>query len=176
VIRTAASSTARPRRARLAVAFGAAVLVAALAFGAVAVVAGPGRLLALVPARDVAVPPAGADPRAVVRAYLDALDAHDLDTARELLAPEYRAQVERTQGNWFVNLRSVRDVRFAAVEDARDGYGVGSRYPYAVRVPAAFEVRLFFGKPAEDGPLSWHFIVVKSRPGDPWRILDTGPF
>ena len=165
----------RSRRLRWLVAFGAAVLVAAVAFGAVAVIAGPGRVLALVPTRDVPVPPADAEPHTVVRAYLDALDAHDLDTAGALLTPEYRRQVGRTSGNWFANLRSVRQVRLAPAEDARSGYGVGSRYRHAVRVPATLDLRLFFDQPAGDGPMTWGFVLVKNQPGDPWRIADEGP-
>jgi hypothetical protein len=171
-----APTHARPgRRARLAIAFGAAALVAAVAVGAVAVIAGPGRVLALVPARDVPVPAADAEPQHVVRSYLDALDAHDLDTASTLLTPDYRQQVERTGGNWFANLRSVRDVRVSAAEDARDGYGVGSHYPHAVRVPATFTVRLFFDQPTGDGPLNWSFVLVRESVTEPWRIHDGGP-
>jgi hypothetical protein len=163
------------RRARLAIAFGAAVLVAAVAVGAVAMIAGPGRVLALVPARDVPVPAADAEPQHVVRSYLDALDAHDLDTARTLLTSDYRQQVDRTGGNWFGNLRSARDVRVRAAEDARDGYGVGSHYPYAVRVPVTFELRLFFDQPVGDGPLNWSFVLVRKSVNEPWRIRDEGP-
>jgi len=165
----------RRPRARVAVAFGAAALVAAVSVGAVALIAGPGRLLALAPTRDVPMPAASAEPQVVVRSYLDALDAHDLDTARALLTPEHRAQVERTSGNWFANLRSLRDVRLQPAEDDREGYGVGSRYPYAVRVPASFDLRLFFDQPAGDGPMTWTFVLVRASVDDPWRIRDEGP-
>ncbi len=165
----------RSRRVRAAITFGAAALVATVAVAAVAVIAGPGRILALVPARDVPVPAADAEPQTVVRGYLDALDAHDLDTASALLAPDYRQHAQRTAGNWFVNLRSIRDVRLGAVQDARAGYGVGSDYPFAVRVPVSFRLRLFFDEPPGDTPLNWSFVLVRQSQGDPWRIRDDGP-
>lgn len=164
------------RRWRLALTFGATVLVAAVAVGAVAVVAGPGRLLALVPSRDVAVPAADADPHTVVRAYLDALDAHDLDTARELLTPYHRAKIEQATGNWLTNLRSVRDVRLHPVEDGRQEWGLGRDYAYAVRVPARLDIRFFSDVPqGRDTPFQWGFLLVRNAASDPWRIADEGP-
>jgi hypothetical protein len=167
------TATRRRRGPRLVAAFAAAVLVAVVAVTVVAVVAGPGTLLALAPARQVPVPADDAAPDLVVRAYLDALDAHDLDTARALLTPERRAAVEQSRGNWFVNLRSVRNVRLAPPVDTP--YGQGG-YRQAVRVPAKLDVTLFF-EPAEDdqGTFTWGFVLVRNTPSEPWRIADEGP-
>lgn len=163
----------RRRGLRLVTAFAAAVLVAVVAVTVVAVVSGPGTLLALAPARQVPVPADDAPPDAVVRAYLAALDAHDLDTARAVLTPERRAAVEQSQGNWFVNLRSVQKVRLAAPVDTP--YSRGG-YRQAVRVPAQLDVALFF-QPAEgdEGAFTWGFVLVRDGAQEPWRIADEGP-
>ncbi|HEU4369011.1 MAG TPA: hypothetical protein VFV05_12385 [Methylomirabilota bacterium] len=167
------TATRRRRGLRLAAAFAAPTLVAVLAVAAVAVVAGPGTLLALVPARQVPVPADDAAPVVVVRAYLDALDAHDLDTARAVLTPERRVAVEQSQGNWFVNLRSVRNVRLDPAVDAPHSRGA---YRQAVRVPAELDVTLFFETAGrEGGSLTWGFVLVRNGPEEPWRIADEGP-
>ena len=119
------------------------------------------------------MPADDAAPDVVVRAYLRALDAHDLDTARAVLTPERRVAVEQSQGNWFVNLRSVRNIRLGRAVDAPQNRGA---YRQAVRVPAEFDVRLFFETAAhEDGSLTWEFVLVRNGSAEPWRIADEGP-
>jgi hypothetical protein len=108
--------------------------------------------------RDVAVPPDDASPDQVVRAYVDALDAHDCETAAML-------RVGHDVGDFCRNLRSV----------SLDGTSPG-RIPRAedlvteVEIDADFEWRVFKVDPSLRGQTIWGFSLERAAPDAPWRI------
>lgn len=107
---------------------------------------------------DVAVPPTDASPEDVVRAYVEALDVHDCDTARELNPDQ--SWCEDVESMELVEIRPIHSVRARHVE---------------LPVKLEFEWRPFyFDVSMTDGRISWGFILDRDSRGEPWRIVDQG--
>ncbi|WP_137294232.1 hypothetical protein [Nocardioides dongxiaopingii] len=138
----------------------------------VAAVAGSWAVLGpLAPGRDVAMPATGASAEDVVQAYLDAIDGHDCATARALWVPERRDDVARWCG-------AVEDLGEFEVRDESGSPGTPpAAAPGTVEVVvlASYDLdwRAFqddADPPEGDTVRGYH--VVRSGPGDPWRIAE----
>jgi hypothetical protein len=115
----------------------------------------------------VAVPPAGASPAQVVRAYLRALGGHDRGTAMALSAPGYRG----TTRYWLGRTASVRVLRIGTVQYYRRD-APGERYA----VPADFTYSAYrwqAGDPSfGNGEHHWDYWLLRSH--GRWLVSDAG--
>ena len=147
-------------------------VVVGLALVAV-VAAGLGVVLALPPRQtaEVAVPGRAATPEEVVRAYLSALDAHDCDTATQVVARESRPATASMCGD-VGGVRRADDRRASAGEPVSAGLPAGTQ---VVEVPVTLDVdwRLLHGA-GERGPHAWGYVLARTSSGQPWRIVDEG--
>ena len=117
------------------------------------------------PRRDVAVPPTDATPAEVVSAYVDALDAHDFDTARTLLTPPARRNAEP----WFDAVDTLTNLHVLGAHPRGPGF----------RVDVAVEFDVTWRWLHDDGSMPegtnpWGFRLERETEGDPWRIFDQG--
>lgn len=114
--------------------------------------------------RDVAVPPDDAPPAAVVRAYLDALDAHDCETAAATWAPEPDFDVEES-------CRGTASVTDIEVSEPLPG-------PDAVttNVDVHFDIqpRWWSQDKSMVGPTTWAYDLRRDTSDAPWRIVGGG--
>ena len=119
---------------------------------------------------NVEMPANDAAPEEVVRVYLEALGAHDCDTALALTTPTKGA-------SWCTSVARITDaqVRKHVVEEpAWSGHAAPDA---VVNVPVTFDIRwrMFNGDismPA--GPMTWGYLLVRSSPTEPWRIFAEG--
>lgn len=122
---------------------------------------------------DVAVPAPGATPEQVVRAYLDALNAHDCDTAEALTTEDAKDTAE----SWCENVASLSgvDVRDHVKERPKD---TGRSSPEEVAdVPVTFHLkwRPFRNDGSmHQGATTWGYLLVHDSADSPWRIFDQG--
>lgn len=154
----------------------------------------PGRLIALVVAtvlavavvvvvarvelpprqtRGVAVPPSDATPEQVVAAYLDALDAHDCDTAEALMTDEAKGSAE----SWCADVAGLQHVEVSHHFLERPRYSGHSAPQEVANVPVTFDLswRPFHDDGSmEQGPTIWGYLLVRDSPDSPWRIFDQG--
>ncbi|WP_134765613.1 hypothetical protein [Nocardioides sp. 1609] len=142
--------------------------VAAVAAGSWAVL-GP-----LAPGRDVAMPAADASAEDVVQAYLDATDGHDCATARALWVPEQRDDVARRCGA--VEDLGEFEVRGTGASGSASGAASGAAAGAGeVVVLASYDLdwRAFQddADPPEGSTVRGYHLV-RSGPGEPWRIAD----
>ncbi|MGN6130385.1 MAG: hypothetical protein ACTHOK_08605 [Nocardioidaceae bacterium] len=121
--------------------------------------------------RDVAVPPRDARPATVVSVYLDALDAHDIETARGLLTAQHARDVEAAQDSWFSNVESITNVR---VRSPTHRVASPSGYPQRVTVPVSFELKQHHEESMPDGRTEWSYELVKTGSAGRWRIATEG--
>jgi hypothetical protein len=135
----------------------------AAAAGAVAVVAvaGGGWWWESTPRYDVPVPPAGAGPGDVVRAYMRALDAHDGATARALSAPGHRG----VTGTWLAATCGMKALEVSA--PIAEGSGV--------QVAVAFDLHQHWwtdDPSVRPGRHDWSYLLVRQQ--GRWLIQDEG--
>lgn len=128
-----------------------------LAFVVAVIAFGVAQILPLPRTADVAAPPADATAEDVVRAYLEAIDAHDCGTAQELSAPSYTSTTE------------------VVCHDAASLTIIGLEAVGAGAVNADFDVdwRLF----AEDRSIpedGWGWTYYLDRGEEGWRIVEAG--
>jgi hypothetical protein len=128
-----------------------AVVLAALSWAAY-------RYLTVQQTGEVAIPADQASPEQVVRAYVEALDAHDCDTAATLNPDDLWC--EDVESMDLIELRPVHSARARHVE---------------LPVRLDFEWRpFFFDVSMDDGRISWGFILERDSRREPWRIVDQG--
>jgi hypothetical protein len=122
---------------------------------------------------DIAVPANNASPEQVVTAYLDALNAHDCDTAEAVMTIDAKDSAKL----WCDKVASLTDV------DVRDHFterpkDSGHSAPEEVaNVPVNFDLnwRLFHNDGSMDeGATTWGYLLVRDSPDSPWRIFDQG--
>ena len=112
--------------------------------------------------RDVAMPPGSASPQQVVATYVEALDAHDCDTAEELWLND-KADPEM----WCSQISRARIV--GAADASRESAG---------RIDVSLTLNVRWRPFQNDGtiagdPFSWTYILTQDRRGA-WRIIDNG--
>lgn len=118
----------------------------------------------------VAVPPDAAGPRAVVAAYIDALNAHDCDTVRRLV--EDRTEAQR----WCDDVFRLRHVKVAD-PFSEDPAWSGRQGQQVMNVGVTFDLdwRLFHDDGSmPEGRTTWSYLLVRDAVGKPWRIGDQG--
>jgi hypothetical protein len=108
--------------------------------------------------REVAVPPDGAGPKLVVRAYVDALDARDCQTAATLVTPD------------------LRDETLSSCEDGWDHenvtiHGANRENPRSSGHEPNQQVAHVMVKFGDDW---WGYLLVRDSRRELWRILDEG--
>ncbi len=122
-------------------------------------------------AGKTALPPHAAAPAAVVKAYLAALNSHDIDTARQLLTVQHAREVKAEQDSWFTNVKSITSVH---VEKPFGGGGTQGGYPKRVTIPVSFDLMQHQVESMPNGHTEWSFGMVKKTPSDRWLIANEG--
>jgi len=123
--------------------------------------------------KRAALPPVNASPQRVVAAYIAALNAHDLRTARALLTPAHERDVESEADSWFTNLRSITHLHLhRPATDTIDARSM--HYRHGVVVGAEFVLDQHEVESMEDGPNAWSFTLVRNSPGQRWLIGSEG--
>jgi hypothetical protein len=125
------------------------------------------------PAATQATRPAAPD---VVRAYLAALNTHDITTAASLLTSRHAHLVEAEADSWFTNVISIVDVKTGAAAeqtgDRASPYTAG--YRDVVRVGVTFTLEQKHVASMDNGPTSWGYVLVRNSDAQPWLIADEG--
>jgi hypothetical protein len=126
------------------------------------------------PAQHVALPPADASPQDVVRAYVAALNAHDLDTAKRMLTARRAAVVASTQDGWFTNLVSITDLTVADPVPRAAADLSRQDYREVTYLPVEFTLRQRHAESMPDGHTGWGFTLVRNSDTERWLIDDEG--
>jgi hypothetical protein len=126
------------------------------------------------PPQHVAVPPADASAQDVVRAYVAAVNAHDLDTAKRLLTPRWAATVAKQNDGWFTNLVSITDLTVA--DPMPQAAADSSRLDYrdVTYVPVEFTLRQRNQDSMPDGHTVWGFTLARNSATERWLIDNEG--
>jgi hypothetical protein len=122
---------------------------------------------------DVVVPRANATPKQVVTAYLDALNAHDCDTAEAVMTDGAKGEAT----SWCEDVASLTDVDVSDYSRERPEWSGHSGREQVTNVPVAFNLnwRPFHNDGSMDeGATVWGYLLVRARPGSPWRIFSQG--
>ena len=121
--------------------------------------------------RDVAVPPDGASPEEVVRAYLDALDAHDCDTAERLMTPNSSAE------SWCEDLAGLADVQLRDVIPEKPRWSGHRDDQQVMQVVVRFDLDwpwLHGDGSMPEGLTTWGYLLVRDSEAESWTIFDQG--
>ena len=141
----------------------------------VLVVVGVATYLLLAPRQsgDIAVPANDATPEQVVTAYLDALNAHDCDTAEAVTTDDATDSAE----SWCRKVTSLTNVDVRDHLTERPEFSGRSAPDEVATVPVTFDLdwRIFHGDVSmPEGPTTWGYRLVRDSPDSPWRIFDQG--
>jgi hypothetical protein len=123
---------------------------------------------------DVAVPPRDANPEQVVTAYLDALNAHDCDTAAALTTADPEDSSAKL---WCEDVASLKNVDIQDHFSEQPNLSGHSAPEEVANVPVTFDLnwRLFHNDGSMDeGATSWGYLLVRDSADSPWRIFDQG--
>lgn len=122
------------------------------------------------PRPHVSVPPTSASPEQVVRAYLAASNAHDVDTMNALVEGDRAGRESRFQPTW-----TMREVKVSpATPDSWIG-DANTTYPEVVHVDV--DMHMLKGHDMnfpDDTDTYWGYILGRRSSADPWRIVDQG--
>lgn len=121
------------------------------------------------PEREVAMPDPDAAPLDVVRAYVDALDANDEETASRLITSEHH------ELSWIGSVEAITELKTwePVREDPR--WSGHPRTAEVVRVPVKFDVTWSDPDPSvEDGPQMWSYLLIRDEDSGRWLIFDEG--
>ncbi|MDX6204448.1 MAG: hypothetical protein QOF39_505 [Frankiales bacterium] len=124
----------------------------------------------------VTSPAGGASPQDVVRAYLAALNAHDVATATRLLTAEHAHLVASEVDSWFTNVRSITavEVGYSVPESGAGSGSLGAGYAHVVRVGATFNLHQKDASSMQNGRTDWGYLLVRNADTQPWLIADEG--
>lgn len=123
--------------------------------------------------RDVAVPSDDASAEQVVTAFVDALDAHDCDTAARLVTPGAKASAE----SWCNGVAEMDDVRTRAALRENPRWSGLAPPQQVVRVPVRFDLDwrwMRSDRSMPEGRTDWGYLLVRDSDAAPWRIFDQG--
>ncbi|MEU0565786.1 hypothetical protein ABZ297_10390 [Nonomuraea sp. NPDC005983] len=118
---------------------------------------------------DIRPPAESASPEEVVRAYLRAVMARDLDTARHLSTSEFADREESVYDSSFCDWTSLGAVTVWPAHPDVDGTG---RYTTVMRVSVELELQTRGRDASED--FSWGYLLERASPKERWRIFDSG--
>jgi hypothetical protein len=117
--------------------------------------------------KNVPLPPVGAGSGQVVAAYVAALSAHDLRTARALLTPAHARDVESAADSWFTNVRSITRLHL-------DRPAIEGAPPLRAIVGVRFVLDQYRVESMENGPTDWSYMLVRKSPAQRWLIAGEG--
>lgn len=156
-------NAAMTQRRKLQVAGGVLLAIVLLAGGLFGFDRWSGRKL-----RNVPMPSAGAGPHEVVVAYLDAMDAHDCETAGALATPDYRESARST-------CRKIASVDFAVDPPYESAAALRASSTTYVGVDWDIDWRwLHQDVSMEEGAGSWGYGLERASRQSPWRISSAG--
>jgi hypothetical protein len=117
--------------------------------------------------RHIETPPEEASPSVVVRAYLDALDVHDCETA-DALWVKVDPDVTYSGRMTCHDIESVRGIDVATTHPAPDAV--------ETYVPVHLDIRgrWWSGDVPPEGPEEFGYFVTRDSPSAPWRIAGGG--
>lgn len=111
-----------------------------------------------------------ADPASVVRAFVAALSARNIDTAKRMMTPTEAERVARSPDSWFTNVKSIKNLSMEKSQpDRRSGHR------QAVFVPVEFDLQQRQMTSMPNGRTVWGYVLVRDTDSDPWLIDDQGP-
>lgn len=119
-----------------------------------------------------ALPPASASPEAVVRAYVAAINRHDLATTTALLTAQ--AANNFNQDDSFSNIISISHLTISPARNESSSYAASRGYRQVVHVPVEFQLRQHRVESMPDGHTFWGYLLARNSDSQPWRILDEG--
>ena len=122
------------------------------------------------PEREVTLPPVTADPETVVRAYVDALDARDIDTARALLTTQQAALVEGAEDSWFTNTESIDNLDITAPVRVEPS----SKFPQHAAVYVQFDLTQEHEMSMDNGRQTWGYFLTRGGADERWLIDNQG--
>ena len=123
--------------------------------------------------RHVADPPSDAAPEEIVRAFTDALDAHDCATARAVWVRDQRASAD----GWCDDVASLTGVRIGKPFRVNPRFSGRQSGEQVVDVAVTFNLqwRPFHNDGSlDEGSTPWGYELVRDSPSDAWRIFSQG--
>lgn len=123
---------------------------------------------------DIAVPPRDANPERVVKAYVDALNAHDCATALALVTT---ADAKTSAKSWCEDVASLTHVNIANHFIEESKWSGHSESQQVANVPVTFDLnwRAFHSDGSmPEGATTWGYLLVRNSTGSPWRIFSDG--
>ena len=106
--------------------------------------------------------------------YVEAVDAHDFDTAGQLLTPEARRSFEQT---WFEDVDSMTDLHVGDVSPEKSQWSGHKPGEQVVNVSASFNLQwrwLHNDGSMDEGPTTWGYLLVLDSTTGTWRIFSQG--
>lgn len=122
---------------------------------------------------DVTLPPPDATPEQVVTAYLNALNAHDCDTAEAVSTED----AKESATSWCHHVDSLTAVTVGRHVQERPEWTGHSPADEIVNVPVTFDLtwRPFRSDGSMDeGVTTWGYLLVRESASRSWRIFDQG--
>ncbi|BEP15045.1 hypothetical protein acdb102_33560 [Acidothermaceae bacterium B102] len=112
----------------------------------------------------------------VVRAYVGALNRHDVALASTLVTAEHLHIVKSEADSWFTNVKSITalHVGTAVAESTSGGGDLAAGYRQAMRVPVTFTLQQKHAESMPDGVSDWGYLLVRNADAEPWLIADEG--
>ena len=119
--------------------------------------------------RSVSLPPVTANPQRVVTAYVNALDAHDVRTARALLTPAHARLIASEVDSWFTDVKSIKHLRMSRPTIDRAD-------PRSMRaaVSVHFVLDQYKAESMPNGPTNWGYTLVRQAANQRWLIDGEG--
>lgn len=118
--------------------------------------------------------PRDASPTSIVRAFLESLNAHDVEAAKRLLSPEFEQRFESTVDSWFTNIVSITNIEVGdPLPQVPEGNGM-SGYQQGVQVLTHFDLEQRTVVSMHNGATSWGYMLARESDGDPWLIVSQG--
>lgn len=118
--------------------------------------------------------PRDASPTTVVHAFLDALNAHDVEAAKRSLSPEFEQRFESSADSWFTNIVSITNIEVGdPLPQVPEGNGM-SGYQQGVQVLTHFDLEQRTVVSMHNGATSWGYMLARESDGDPWLIVSQG--
>ncbi|MER5624577.1 hypothetical protein ABT061_26450 [Streptosporangium sp. NPDC002544] len=121
--------------------------------------------------RDIPIPAAGSSPDRVVRAYLDALSARDIDTMRAISSANFFERQAGGPDAAICNLISLEKISIGTPHS--DVYGPGG-YRQVRTVLVSFVMEQHEEVSMENGWNAWGYILGRNSVHEPWLIIDAG--
>jgi hypothetical protein len=121
-----------------------------------------------------ATPAGSAAAQDVVRAYVKALNARDVTTAKHYLTTAHATQIDGEYHGWFTDLISATGLSVHPAS-ARGPYGgPAAGYAQIVQVYVDFTLTWAHPETIPNGKDLWSYILVRNSDSDPWLIADEG--